>query len=125
MLLWHRWNPALSIFQSELLFSPSKLSTVLGLFRVFAFLFSLIIGSPSNFNVVTKSGMILRNGLCEDRWKDESRLRQQSWDAEWTLVEKVFKERHIELVTSRELAEAHATKKAFMAIFPAYHIREE
>jgi hypothetical protein len=50
-------------------------------------------------------GTILRNGWKEARWKEESRLRQQSWDAEWTLMEKVFKERGIELVTSQVIPE--------------------
>lgn len=44
--------------------------------------------------------MILRNGWNEDRWDEESRVRQGIWDAEWKLVEEVFKERGIELMTS-------------------------
>lgn len=48
------------------------------------------------------AGMILRNGWTEYCWSEESRLRQQSWDVEWKLVEKVFRERGIEFVTSQE-----------------------
>jgi hypothetical protein len=63
---------------------------------------------------------ITRNGWGEDHWQEESRLRQESWSAEWTLVEEVFKERGIELVISQEIPETEGTRRAFTATFPAH-----
>ena len=60
-------------------------------------------------------GMILRNGWGEDRWKEEARLRQKSWDAEWTLMEKVFKKQGIELVTLQESPEVELKKYSWLA----------
>ena len=67
-------------------------------------------------------GTILRNGWNEDRWNEESRLRQDSWDAGWKLVQEVFGKRGAELVTSQEIPEAERTSNAFMATFPAHNI---
>jgi hypothetical protein len=67
-------------------------------------------------------GEILRHGWNEAQWNQKSRLRQESWDAECTFVEEVFKERGIELVTLKDIPEAEGTRIAFMATFPARHI---
>ncbi|KAG9229476.1 hypothetical protein BJ875DRAFT_488888 [Amylocarpus encephaloides] len=69
---------------------------------------------------INLEGKILWNGWNEDRWNEESKLRQNSWDAGWKLVEEVFKDREIELVTSQRILATDGTKEEFIATFPVH-----
>ena len=67
-------------------------------------------------------GAVLRNGWKEGRWNEVSKLRQDSWDAEWKIVQEFVRKHGIELVTSQEIPEAEEARKKFMATFSAHYI---
>jgi hypothetical protein len=67
-------------------------------------------------------GMILRNGSYEDRWKEESMVRQDIWNTEWRVVEEIFKARGVQIVVSSKMPEAENTRRALMATFPVHYI---
>jgi hypothetical protein len=64
-------------------------------------------------------GEILRNGWYKAQWNQESSLRQGKWDLEWKLVQDFSERRNVTIMTSSTLPETEATRKTYMATFPA------